>query len=88
MVKKYTFTKGLNKLGKWSRNAKWNLILTCKDLHDKWSRPVECCKQRVLGVQEHGSLKEASQAAREVKKAFGILAFIGKCIAYHHWEGY
>jgi len=35
-------------------------------------------KQRDLGVQVHRSLKVATQAEKVVKKAYGMLAFIGR----------
>eukprot|EP00061_Rhincodon_typus_P012141 g37691.t1 len=39
-----------------------------------------------LGVQIHSSPKVELQVDRIVKKAFGMLAFIGRCIEYRSWE--
>eukprot|EP00061_Rhincodon_typus_P008089 g30394.t1 len=43
-------------------------------------------KKRALRVQVHSSLKLELQLDRVVKKAFGVLAFIGQCIEYWNWE--
>ena len=43
-------------------------------------------EQRDLGVQVHSSLKVESQVDRVVKRAFGILGFIGQDIEYRNWD--
>ncbi|PLS49478.1 hypothetical protein CYV29_15670, partial [Carnobacterium maltaromaticum] len=42
--------------------------------------------QRDLGVQVHCSLKVATQVNRVVKKAYGMLSFIGRGIEYKSWQ--
>ena len=43
-------------------------------------------KERDRGVQVHSSLKVESQVDRVVKKAFGMLDFIGQNIEYRSWD--
>ena len=43
-------------------------------------------EQRDLGVHVHSSLKVESQVDRVVKKAFGMLGFIGLNIEYRSWD--
>ena len=43
-------------------------------------------EQRDLGVHVHSSLKVESQVDRVVKKAFGMLDFIGQNIEYRSWD--
>ena len=43
-------------------------------------------EQRDLGVQVHSSLKVELQVDRMVKKAFGMLDFIGQNIEYRSWD--
>eukprot|EP00061_Rhincodon_typus_P004050 g21630.t1 len=47
---------------------------------------VSVAEQGDLGVQVQTSLKVESHVDRIVKKAFGMLAFIGWCIEYRSWE--
>ena len=42
-------------------------------------------RQRDLGVQVHRSLKVATQVEK-VKKAYGMLAFIGQGIEFKNWQ--
>ena len=42
--------------------------------------------QRDLRVQVHRSLKVAAQVEKVVKKAYGMLAFIGRGIEYKSWQ--
>ena len=42
--------------------------------------------QRDLGVQIHSSLKVAIQVDKVVKKAYGMLAFIGWWVEYRNWK--
>ena len=42
--------------------------------------------QKDLGVQLHRSLKVAAQVEKVVKKAYGMLAFIGWGIEYKSWQ--
>ena len=42
--------------------------------------------QRDLGVQVHSFLKVATQMDKVVKKAYGMLAFIGRGIEYRNWQ--
>ena len=43
-------------------------------------------RQRDLGVQVHRSLKVAMQVEKVVKKAYGMLAFIGRGIEFKNWQ--
>ena len=43
-------------------------------------------RQRDLGVQVHRSLKVATQVEKVVKKAYGMLAFIGRGIEFKNWQ--
>ena len=43
-------------------------------------------RQRDLGVQVHRSLKVAMQVEKVVKKAYGVLAFIGRGIEFKNWQ--
>ena len=43
-------------------------------------------EQRDLGVQIHSSLKVESQVDKVVKKALGMLGFIGQNIEYRSWD--
>ena len=43
-------------------------------------------RQRDLGVQIHRSLKVAMQVEKVVKKAYGMLAFIGWGIEFKNWQ--
>ena len=43
-------------------------------------------RQRDLGVHVHRSLKVATQVDKVVKKAYGMLAFIGRGIEYKNWQ--
>ena len=43
-------------------------------------------EQKDLGVHVHSSLKVESKVDRVVKKAFGILGFIGQNIEYRSWD--
>ena len=43
-------------------------------------------EQRDRGVHVHSSLKVESQVDRVVKKAFGMLGFIGQNIEYRSWD--
>ena len=43
-------------------------------------------RQRDLGVQVHRSLKVAMQVEKVVKKAYGMLAFIGWGIEFKNWQ--
>eukprot|EP00061_Rhincodon_typus_P013072 g39217.t1 len=42
--------------------------------------------QRDLGIQVHSSLKVATQMDKVVKKAYGMLAFIGRDVEYKNWQ--
>jgi len=42
--------------------------------------------QRDLGVQVHSSPKVATQVTKVIKKAYGMLALIGRGIEYNNWE--
>ena len=42
--------------------------------------------QRDLGVQVHSSLKVAMQVEKVVKKAYGMLAFIGRGSEFKNWQ--
>ncbi|GCB73461.1 hypothetical protein scyTo_0006782 [Scyliorhinus torazame] len=48
--------------------------------------PCSPPSQRDLGVQVHRSLKGATQVEKVVKKAYGMLAFIGRGIEYKNWQ--
>ena len=43
-------------------------------------------RQRDLGVQVHRSLKVAIQMEKVVKKAYGMLAFIGRGTEFKNWQ--
>jgi len=43
-------------------------------------------RQRDLGVQVHKSLKVATQVVKLVKKAYEMLAFIGRGIEFKNWQ--
>jgi len=43
-------------------------------------------RQRDLAVQVHRSLKVATQVEKVVKKAYGMLAFIGWGIEFKNWQ--
>ena len=43
-------------------------------------------RQRDLGVQVHRSLKVATQVEKIVKKAYGMLAFIGQGTECKNWQ--
>ena len=50
-------------------------------------KPVRSIEsQRDLGVQVHKSLKVAVQVEKVAKKAYGMLAFIGRGIEYKSWS--
>jgi len=44
-------------------------------------------KQRDLSVQVHRSLKVKMQVEKVVKKAYGMLSFIGRGIKFKNWQG-
>jgi len=43
-------------------------------------------RQRDLGVQVHRSLKVAMQVEKVVKKAYSMLAFIGRGTEFKNWQ--
>ncbi|MBB6707133.1 reverse transcriptase family protein [Proteus mirabilis] len=88
----------LDQMGQWAE--KWQMEFNsdkCEVLHfgkANLSRTYtlngkvlgSVAEQRDLGVQVHSSLKVESQVDRIVKKAFGMLSFIGQSIEYRSWE--
>ena len=63
----------------WSIQFRWELKKNGRTI-----RSIDT--QRDLGMQVHRSLKVAAQVEKVVKKAYGMLAFIGRGIEYKSWQ--
>ena len=90
--------RDLGQLGQWA--DKWQMEFNldkCKVMHFGRSNQGRTysvngrvlgrvIEQRYPGVQAHSSLKMELQVDRVVKKAFGMLGFIGQNIKYRSWD--